>query len=160
VSYSWALPGTRKRLPYENPQGRRVNALAALVPHGPVPTLIWATAPRTLRSADLLQFLREALPPDDRPLVVVLDNGSIHVSRAVTGEREALRDAGITLYYLPPYSPRLNAIEAVFRAIKHHDLPERRYATIEALEAAVDGAFERAEARLLAKRATQLRRCA
>ena len=35
TSYAWVLKGGRKRIPYENPQGRRVNALAA----GPLKTM-------------------------------------------------------------------------------------------------------------------------
>src|SRR5438876_158415 len=32
VNYRWTRRGERKRLPYENPQGRRVNVLAAYSP--------------------------------------------------------------------------------------------------------------------------------
>jgi putative transposase len=34
VSYSWTLRGERKLLPYENPQGRRVNAISVYLPFG------------------------------------------------------------------------------------------------------------------------------
>ncbi len=39
VNYSWVRPGERKHIPYENPQGRRLNVLAALVPDGPYAAL-------------------------------------------------------------------------------------------------------------------------
>lgn len=39
MSYTWVRRGERKRMPYENPQGRRVNALAALVKGGAAPAL-------------------------------------------------------------------------------------------------------------------------
>jgi len=157
TNYSWTLPGERKRIPHENPQGRRLNVLAALVADGPEPTLIWWALPRTLTSEDLLTFLREALPPGPRPRVVVLDNASIHVSGAIKQAIPDLRRQGIALEYLPPYSPELNRIEPLFGAIKHHDLPERSYPTLLALYQAVTAAFARAEERLLAQRAHQLR---
>lgn len=157
VNYSWTLPAQRKRVPYKNPQGRRVNVLAALVADGPAPSLTWATAPRTWTSDDLVLFLREAIPRGLGLLVVVLDNGAIHTSGVVKAARRALGQQGIVLYYLPPYSPELNAIEPVFGGIKHHDLPERSYDSVSALTEAVDGAFTRAEERLVARSQHQLR---
>lgn len=94
----------------------------------------------------------QALPRPHGPLVVVLDNGSIHVSQVVRDALPALTAQGIELYYLPPYSPELNAIEAVFGGIKAHGLPERRYTSVPALLEAVDIAFTEAEARLLARK--------
>jgi len=150
TSYSWVLPGERKWVPYENPQGRRLNVLAAVVPDGPTPLLIWWPLARTLTSEDLLVFLREALPAGPQPRVVVLDNASIHVSRVVQAARPDLERAGLVLEYLPPYRPELNRIEPVFGVIKHHALPERSYVTMLALYEAVNDAFGRAEERLLA----------
>lgn len=157
MTYSWVLPGQRRWVPYENPQGRRLNVLAALVSAGPEPTLIWWALPRTLTSDDLLVFLREALPPGPRPRVVVLDNAPIHTSGAVQRAQPDLERAGIFLEYLPPYSSQLNRIEPLFGGIKHHDLPERSYPNLLALYQAVSAAFERAEERLLVRCEQQLR---
>jgi transposase len=52
------------------------------------------------------------LSPDD---VVVLGNLAAH---KVAGIREAIRAAGASLLYLPPYSPDLNPIEQVFAKLK------------------------------------------
>ena len=49
------------------------------------------------------------------------------------------------MYYLPPYSPKLNAIEPYFGALKYHDLPDRTYPTMAELEATVAAALERTE---------------
>jgi hypothetical protein len=141
VSYSWTLRGQRKRVPYENPQGRRVHALAALVVDGPTPSLTWDQAPRTLTAADLLAFLPAIPRPADQRLVVVLDNGSLHVSKVVKAALPALWAKRIYLYSLPPDSPELNAIERVFRSITYTDLPERTYTSLPALAAAVADAF-------------------
>ena len=156
MTYTWVRKRQRKRVPYENPQGRRVNALAALVWGTAAPALYWVAKPGSLRAHQLIAFLQE-LPPVPVPTVVVLDNGSIHRS---TETRAALPDLwarGIYLYFLPPYSPDLNAIEAAFRAIKHHELPERRYTTVAALVDAVTGAFARYQETLIAKHAHHLR---
>ena len=150
VTASWTLPGRPKLIPYENPQGRRLNAMAALVADGPHRSFTWDHAPRTLTAPDLLAFVR-AIPRAGLPLCVVLDNGSIHVSRVVKAAEPDLAAEGITFFRLPPYSPKLNAIEAYFRGVKHADLPERTYTALDALADAVDRAFERVETRLLAR---------
>lgn len=151
VNCSWTPVGERKLVPYENPCGRRVNAIGILIEDGPAPLLIWDQVPRSLTSSDLLTVLQD-VPRQNGRLVVVLDNAATHHSRVITAALPDLETQGIAFYYLPAYSPELNAIERVFGGIKHHDLPERSYATISALMDAIDAAFTNAETRLLARR--------
>lgn len=148
VNASWTLPGQRKWIPYENPRGRRLNTMAALLPSGPDPALWWGSVDHTFTAEHLLVFIR-GLATRGTPLVVVLDNASIHVSRRVHEERPVLAAEGIELVYLPPYSPRLNPIESYFGVIKHHEMPLRTYPTLGDLDQAVTEAFTRIEARLL-----------
>jgi putative transposase len=127
-------------VPYEAPQGRRVNAMAAYRPHGGSPRLEVFTAERTWDSYDLLGFLR-ALPPSPVPRVVVLDNVGLHTSRAIRAARAGLAAAGIDLYFLPPYAPELNEIEPVFRQVKYQEMPRPSYTSRQGLRAAVESAF-------------------
>ena len=146
--------GERTRIPYENPQGRRLNVLALTTQCEDAAELYWMTSRRHLDSGDLLHFPRE-LPPAPVPTVVVLDNAGLRRPRAIRAARADLHRRRIYLDYLPPYSPELNDIERLFRTIKHHELPERRYPTFDALDAAVVAAFERQETRRLSKPSTQ-----
>jgi transposase len=140
TGYSWCLPGQRKRVKYEYPQGRRVNALAAYEPLAPAPWLHAQPFERTLTSDDLLAYLR-SLPSAPVPRVVVLDNASLHVSKVTRAARPGLAKLGIYLYYLPPYSPELNRIEAVFKQVKHHEITTRSHASKAELRAAVESGF-------------------
>jgi transposase len=135
-------------MPYENPQGRRLNALAALVVDGTDPTLCWVVKSGPYTADHIVRFLH-ALPPVPMPTVLVLDNAGIHRSKVVRAALPDLRARGLYLYFLPPYSPELNAIERSFRAIKHHHLPARRYTTLAALHDAVQDAFTAYETRLI-----------
>ena len=74
----------------------------------------------SIDSERLVEFIwksggRPAVYPEDwqreRPLVIWLDNYSVHKSERVQAELPALERAGITLCYLPSYSPELNADE-------------------------------------------------
>jgi putative transposase len=143
-------------VPFENPCRRRVNVLAAYRPDGPRPRLDWWAAARTWTSADLLAFLQE-LPASGVPRVVVLDNAGLHTSTIVRAARPALARLGIYLYYLPPYSPERNRIEAVFRQVKYHRMPTRSYAELGDLRVAVERALRDHRQSLAEKRSKKLR---
>lgn len=158
VSYCWVRAGERKRMPYENPERRRENVLALLDGDRAAPSLHWVGYGGTWRGEHLARAFAELLDQPEsvnRPLVVVLDNASSHHSHVLRDALPDLQARGLTLVYLPPAAPELNAIERVFRAIKHYYLPERRYTSQEALHAAVDRAFADYEASLIAKATIQ-----
>jgi transposase len=154
--YSWTLPGQRKQVAYEYPQGRRVNVLAAYRPDGTDPWLGAEAFERTLNSDDLLAYLG-ALPESAAPRVVVLDNDSLHVSKAVKVQRRALADRGIYLYDLPVYNPKLNRIEPMFRQVKYQEIPVRSYTSKAALRQAVEHGFDSYTRKLGRKSEKQLR---
>jgi putative transposase len=156
TGYSWCLPKQRKRVKYEYPQGRRVNALATYEPFATVPGLDTRSFERTLTSDDLIAYLKD-LPGANVPRVVVLDNAGIHTSKVMKAARSALADLGVYLYYLPPYSPELNRIEPVFKQVKHHEMPTRSFTSKADLRQAVEAGFETYRRRLREKSDKELR---
>jgi hypothetical protein len=138
----------------EPPQRRRRNVLGALAPFGRDPWLVWESTPGKLDAAVLLDFLWHDVAgvttavgevPQGyrraRPLVVVLDNDSVHRSTAGKDAEAALARVGVRLFFLPPSSSELNRIEPLWRQVKDHDLPVRSYPTLEALQTAVENAL-------------------
>jgi transposase len=109
------------------------------------------TFERTLTSDDLLAYLRDRLPVASVPRVVVLDNAGIHTSKVLKAARPGLAKLGIYLSYLPAYSPELNRIEAVFKQIKHHEMPVRSYTSKAELRKAVEDGFDTYRRRLQPK---------
>lgn len=180
--------GERLTVPYEAPQGRRVNAIGAYFSHGPeagrLEFAAYATLPESrakkarrspeeqaaahglrpeqvgpIDSERLLQFIwkiagRPGVYPEDwvreRPLVIWLDNYSVHKSERVKEELPVLERAGITFCYLPSYSPELSKIEPIWHPVKHHDLVRRSYAVLGNLLSAVEETLSEKAARLLA----------
>ena len=54
------------------------------------------------------------------PLVLIVDNASIHRSRKMENWRKLLLEEYLTtLYFLPAYSPELNRIEMVWKQMKY-----------------------------------------
>jgi hypothetical protein len=155
TTYTWARLGTRVIVPDAAPQGRRVTVIGALAPYGPQPRLTYHSRSGKIASAAFLAFLWRdvaqlpaaptALPPPyrrERPCVIVLDNYAVHRSAAVKDLLPALQAAGVTFFYLPPYSPELNEIEHLWRHIKHEEMPVRSFTEADALKAAVDGVLD------------------
>ncbi len=71
-------------------------------------------------------FLLYRLPTGQgQPRVVVLDNASCHRSQKMQQALPQLRNEGIELYFLPPYSPELNDVEPSCGRVKHQDMPIR-----------------------------------
>jgi transposase len=183
-------------IPYEAPQGRRVNALGAYCSHGPqagqfqfetyaaLPesrskkarkSLAERAATHGLRleevgpidSERLVQFIwqfagRPVVYTEgwrrERPLAIWLDNYGMHKSERVREEIPAFERAGITLHYLPSYSPELSKIEPIWHAVKHHEMKERSHTELAGLKRATDEALRQKAADLLAahRETTQL----
>jgi hypothetical protein len=187
---TWGRVGCPRRVPYEAPQGRRLNVIGGYFSHGalagefrfatfarvPQPEkradgslrkpLAEVAAEQGLAEEDLgvidsevfLAFVWQlagrpvAYPENwrrERPLMVVVDNYSVHKSERVGWERWRLEAANVHLVYLPPYSPELSGIEAHWKVTKYHELPQRSYPSLGALKTAVETA--------LAQRAIDLR---
>jgi hypothetical protein len=169
-AYSWSPVGKRLYVPYEAPQGRRVNAAGALF-HGSrrFEFLTRARAPKTKRkplcclaaglsesemgtvTAELLiGFIwqvagrAEDAPEDwrrDKPLVIVLDNYSVHVGKRFQEERVKWRAANIDLFFLPSYSPELSGIEPLWRDVKQHRMRRLSRESLLSLKRGVDVAL-------------------
>jgi putative transposase len=186
TTYSWAPVGTRIVVPYEAPQGRRVNGMGAYFTAGPAAgtllTQTWVRVPSSrakkprktlaevakehgvteaevgvLDAARFISFIwtvagrPQVAPPNwvrARPLEIVLDNYSVHTSRLVQAMTAQWQAAGITLRYLPAYSPELSAIEPIWNSIKQHELPTRSFGVLGDLKRAVDTAFAQKAAAL------------
>lgn len=152
TGYAWCRRSRRLAVPYEAPKGRRVNVVGALAPFAPGgPQLVWESRQARQSRYDgpaHLRFVREVVaglpsehPPGlvrSRRCVVVVDNYSVHHAKVVNVEMPALAAAGVEFFFLPPYSPELNLIEAAWRHIKYEQMPERSYATADGLQAAVE----------------------
>jgi len=51
--------------------------------------------------------------------VVLIDNASMHTSKAFLANIEKWKDQNLFIHNIPPYSPELNKIEILWRKIKH-----------------------------------------
>ncbi len=85
----------------------------------------------------------------ERPLMIALDNDSVHTSQTVEDACGELAAADVHLVYLARYSPEQSGIEPVWNDVKQHHLPIRSFERVADLKHAVDDA--------LAQKAQQLK---
>jgi hypothetical protein len=71
-----------------------------------------------------------------KPVVMVLDNGLIHTSRATRAALEA-RAHWLTVEWLPKYAPELNDIEPVWGDLKARHLAHQTFADLDGLDHAI-----------------------
>lgn len=84
----------------------------------------------------------------ERPLVIVLDNYSVHTSERILAEKVALEVADIHLFFLPSYSPELSDIEPIWQDVKHHQLSRRSFDQLGDLLQSVQHALQRKDLKL------------
>ena len=142
LARAWAKRGADLRVPAPG-QAKKVAMMGAL-DHA-TRTLVVHTS-RTKRSADFIALLEtiDALygPRPGlqiKPVVIVLDNGPIHVSKA-TSAALAARAHWLAVEWLPKYAPELNDIEVVWHDLKAHHLAHQTFTDADALDRAIHAA--------------------
>jgi transposase len=136
LARAWARRGADLRVPAPG-QAKKV-ALIGSHDHA-ARHLIVHTSP-TKRSSDFIAHLEQLdrlygpKPGRTRkPVVLVEDNGPIHVSKASLAALEARRH-WLTVEWLPKYAPELNDIEIVWHDLKAHHLAHKTYTDVAALD--------------------------
>lgn len=143
LAHAWARRGADLRVAAPG-QARRVAMIGALdVAAG---TLLVETS-RSKRSSDfvaLLTRLDEIYGPrpgrQSKPVVIVLDNGPIHTSKASRAALEAR--PWLSVEWLPKYAPELNDIEHVWRDLKRHFLAHQTFRDLDHLDHAIHAAVD------------------
>ena len=78
-----------------------------------------------------------------KPTVVVLDNASYHKSKKFKENIYRWYNQGLTLLYLPPYSPQLNIIEILWRFMKYVWIDYKAYLSFENLKEYIKTIFDK-----------------
>lgn len=88
-------------------------------------------------AAQFTEFLRQLLETNrHRFMVLVLDNASYHLTRAVLDVLTE-HEGHLCVVWLPKYSPKLNAIDALWGYLKRAALNNYFFGTVDRLEVAI-----------------------
>lgn len=139
LARAWAKRGSDLRVPAPG-QAAKVAMMGSL--DFCVRRLIVHTS-RSKKSADFIAHLEQLdglYGPKPgrrrRPVVLVLDNGPIHLSKA-SAAALAARAHWLAVEWLPKYAPELNDIEIVWGLLKSGHLAHQTFADLDALERAI-----------------------
>src|SRR4051812_42596949 len=114
---------------------KRYNVLGAL--HAVSHRLLRVANHSYINAASVCALLRAVAEAGvGRPITVVLDNARYQKCAVVQGLAVSL---GITLLYLPSYSPNLNLIERVWRFVKRGGLDGRRHPPVAGVKGGLEG---------------------
>ena len=144
LARAWAKRGADLRVPAPG-QAKKVAMMGAL--DHVTRELIVHTSP-SKRSTDFIALLEQldriyGPKPGDtqKPVVLVEDNGPIHVSKLTLKALEA-RKHWLTVEWLPKYAPELNDIEVVWHDLKAHHLAHQTFTDADALDRGIHAAVE------------------
>ena len=140
MAICWQLRGAEGTAQIPSNSGRRrLNIIGAINPHTLTPTtlLIEGSCDKEVIIA-FLELIKQDYP-QTRSITVVLDNAAYNRAYDVVEKAEQL---GITLKYLPPYSPNLNLIERLWKFFKKKVTKNTYYSTFDEFYQAVVNFFK------------------
>ena len=134
IPYAWQEHG--ETIAIASGQSKRINVcgfmnkrneLEAYTIEGPVDSVV------------VIQFFNEFCATIQDPTVVVVDNASIHTSEAFQDKIPQWEKKGLSIFYLPEYSPALNLIEILWRFMKYEWIEFWAYTNFASLIQYVEG---------------------
>jgi transposase len=134
LAHCWAKRGADLRV--EAPGQAKKRALLGVLDHASGELIVITSATkRSSDFADLLARLDRSYGPGSgrasRPVVLVLDNGPIHTSKA--SPKALAARPWLTVEWLPKYAPELNDIERSWRDLKRHYLAQQTFRDLDHL---------------------------
>lgn len=137
VPYAWQDIGRDGTIGIPTSRSQRINVLGFLNPA--IDQLKSYFKIGSVDSDFIIKVIDDYCEIMTQPTIIVLDNASVHTSQAVAEKCGEWEKLGLSLYFLPPYSPQLNLIEILWRKVKYEWMPNSAYKNFKLLEAELRG---------------------
>jgi len=134
VPYGWQNIGERVEL--RSSRSAQINVAGFLLPKSD--TLISWTFECNINSEVVSKVFDKFAETIEKETWVILDNASFHRSKIMADRIASWASNKLFLYYLPPYSPKLNMIERVWQFMKYQWMPLSAYNSFQSLRESVD----------------------
>lgn len=138
VPYAWQMRGETIEIP--SMRGKYINVAAFYSKNNQFVPYCSQGRLNSVKMVDIFDdFARKTI----KKTVVVLDNAPIHRSKYFMAQIERWQlEQDMFLFFLPPYSPELNAIEILWRQIKYKWLDFSAYLSFEHLQKNLNSVFD------------------
>lgn len=133
VPYGWIPKGEQRSI--SSQKGGNLNVFGLLNLDGKLTTYQTTASINSQAIIDMLDNFAQSI---DKITIIVLDNASWHISKAIKEKIEEWEKIGLFIFYLPPYSPHLNIIEILWRKIKLEWLRPNDFLSKEHLHKAIN----------------------
>jgi hypothetical protein len=84
----------------------------------------------------------QTLAQTGRLMVIVQDNGSLHISLLVRQQWSRWQEQGLFIFFLPPYCSEMNPIETQWHQLKSHEIAGQMFGNEYDLALAVMGGMK------------------
>ena len=115
IPYAWSP--INQTMVIKSFHAKKVNVLGFINKQGHLKSYMCETS---VKSDKVVEVFDDFSKHITQPTVVVLDNASFHKSKIFKANIAKWANRGLTLLYLPPYSPQFNIIEMLWKFIKYH----------------------------------------
>jgi transposase len=119
VPYGWQPIGTRGEVPVGR-ERKSIQVLGIQEEAGDVYGYLHQGIVYGTTVAQVLDDYSQHISTDT---ILILDNASVHTCNLVFDRMDGWNERGLYLYFLPPHSPELNAIERLWKKLKYQKLP-------------------------------------
>lgn len=119
--YAWSPKKERHLIQAD--RGSRLNVIGALLSTN---ELYAEKSWKSTNSARFADFIQNLVTHIGKPMIIVMDNATIHTSQLMKEVMADLAEKGVTFYRIPAYSPELNKIERLWHKMKYTWMPAKR----------------------------------
>lgn len=126
VPYAWQFPDEKQTAFMPTTQGASLSCFALISRDN---RSHWATTEKRITAAFIYEQLDLLAGRITKPTVVILDNATPHKANIIEQARDGWAERGLTLFYLPRYSPHLNIAEHLWKHLKYFWLQAEMYAS-------------------------------
>lgn len=133
VPYAWQEKG--EKIEVESSISKRLNVVGFMKKNNILESYIFES---TINGNVIIACLDKLCENLKKKTVLVMDNASIHQNKKLWNKQKEWSKKGLTIFFLPTYSPQLNKIEILWRFIKYKWLETSAYESYSHLVKAVE----------------------
>ena len=122
AGYSYYFRGEQKRQEQTKKRGKRLSVMGLWQP---LVTFRYSLIRGGFTSEEFIEMMEkqaQVAEQTKRMRVIVLDNGSIHVSKKAKEQYRRWEEKGLYLFFLPAYCSQMNPIELEWQRLKEEEL--------------------------------------
>jgi hypothetical protein len=113
VPYGWQFQD--ENISIASAKGKAINCFGMITRDN---HFVHATTEQTIDAEFITEHLDRFSFQLNKPTVVVLDNARVHQSKRMRTLQPGWATRGLFIFFLPPYSPKLNIIERLWKEMK------------------------------------------